>query len=359
MIFEKLKYNPVNILPNSGEIKSISPSNIALVKYWGKKPIQIPTNPSISFTLKNCHSQTSISFKKSSSFTFDFKIDGKSDKSFIPKIESFFNRIKNFTPFLFEYQIQIISENTFPHSSGIASSASGFSALALAITQLEQKITGFSNEDKYLKASYLSRLGSGSASRSLYGPCAIWGYHKDVINSNDEFAIEYQNIHSNFKNYQDTILLIDKGIKKVSSSTGHNLMHNHPFSKERFSQANKNLNETISVLEKGDLEKFISVTESEALTLHAMMMTSNPYFILMKEGTLSVIEKVWEFRKSSDIPLCFTLDAGANVHLLYPDNYKQTVLNFIDNELIVYCENQQYICDEVGSGAKIINENYA
>ena len=359
MIFEKLKYNPVNILPNSGEIKSISPSNIALVKYWGKKPIQIPTNPSISFTLKNCHSQTSISFKKSSSFTFDFKIDGKSDKSFIPKIASFFNRIKNFTPFLFEYQIQIISENTFPHSSGIASSASGFSALALAITQLEQKITGFSNEDKYLKASYLSRLGSGSASRSLYGPCAIWGYHKDVINSNDEFAIEYQNIHSNFKNYQDTILLIEKGVKKVSSSTGHNLMHNHPFSKERFSQANKNLNETISILEKGDLEKFISVTESEALTLHAMMMTSNPYFILMKEGTLSVIEKVWEFRKSSDVPLCFTLDAGANVHLLYPDNYKQTVLNFIDNELIVYCENQQYICDEVGSGAKIINENYA
>ena len=359
MIFEKLKYNPVNILPNSGEIKSISPSNIALVKYWGKKPIQIPTNPSISFTLKNCHSQTSISFKKSSSFTFDFKIDGKSDKSFIPKIESFFNRIKNFTPFLFEYQIQIISENTFPHSSGIASSASGFSALALAITQLEQKITGFSNEDKYLKASYLSRLGSGSASRSLYGPCAIWGYHKDVINSNDEFAIEYQNIHSNFKNYQDTILLIDKGVKKVSSSIGHNLMHNHPFSKERFSQANNNLNETISILEKGDLEKFVSVTESEALTLHAMMMTSNPYFILMKEGTLSVIEKVWEFRKSSDVPLCFTLDAGANVHLLYPDNYKKTVLNFIDNELIVYCENQQYICDEVGSGAKIINENYA
>ena len=69
----------------------------------------------------------------------------------------------------------------------------------------------FSNEDKYLKASYLSRLGSGSASRSLYGPCAIWGQHKDVINSNDEFAIEFQNFHSNFKNYQDTILLIDKG----------------------------------------------------------------------------------------------------------------------------------------------------
>ena len=90
-----------------------------------------------------------------------------------------------------------------------------------------------------------------------------------------------------------------------------------------------------------------------------MMMTSNPYFILMKESTLSVIEKVWEFRESSDVPLSFTLDAGANVHLLYPEKNKQTVLNFIERELIVYCENQQYICDEVGSGANIIKENYA
>ena len=359
MIYDKLKYQPNNILPNSGEIISISPSNIALVKYWGKKPIQIPTNPSISFTLKKCHTKTSISFKKSNSFSFDFKIDGKSENSFIQKIESFFARIKDLTPYLFEYQIQIKTNNTFPHSSGIASSASGFSALSLAITQLEQKISGISNEDKYLKASYLSRLGSGSASRSLYGPCAIWGHHKDITNSHNEFAIEYQNIHSNFKNYQDTILLIDKGVKKVSSSFGHNLMHNHPFSKERFNQANKNLKETISILEKGDLKKFISVTESEALTLHAMMMTSNPYFILMKEGTLSVIEKVWEFRESSDIPLSFTLDAGANVHLLYPEKYKQIVLNFIERELIVYCENQQYICDEVGNGANIIKENYA
>jgi len=356
---DKLKYKPVKILPNLGEITSVSPSNIALVKYWGKKPVQIPTNPSISFTLKNCHTQTSISFKKSNSFTFDFYIDGKPDTSFIPKIDSFFNRIKDFTPFLFKYQIQINTKNTFPHSSGIASSASGFSALSLAITQLEQKITDISNEDKFLKASYLSRLGSGSASRSLYGPCAIWGHHEDINNSNNEFAIPHQDIHSVFKNYQDTILIIDKGVKKVSSTDGHNLMHDHPFSKERFSQAKKNLKETISILKKGNLEKFIAVTESEALTLHAMMMTSNPYFILMKEGTLSVIEKVWEFRKSSDVPLSFTLDAGANVHLLYPEKYKQSVLNFIEMELIVYCENQQYICDEVGSGANIIKENYA
>ena len=77
------------MLPESGKIISVSPSNIALVKYWGKKPVQIPTNPSISFTLKNCHTQTSISFKKSNSFTFDFKIDGKSENHLFQKLNLF------------------------------------------------------------------------------------------------------------------------------------------------------------------------------------------------------------------------------------------------------------------------------
>ena len=90
-----------------------------------------------------------------------------------------------------------------------------------------------------------------------------------------------------------------------------------------------------------------------------MMMTSNPYFILMKQGTLSAIEKIWSFRSDSKIPLSFTLDAGANVHLLYPFAYKQQVLDFIGSELIAFCQNQQYIRDEVGSGANIISASYA
>ena len=115
----------------------------------------------------------------------------------------------------------------------------------------------------------------------------------------------------------------------------------------------------IDILKSGDLDEFISITELEALTLHAMMMTSNPYFILMKEGTLSIINKIWEFRNDSKIPVSFTLDAGANVHLLYPASYKQNVLDFIQSELVVFCENGQYICDVVGKGAKVLKEIYA
>ncbi|PKP14674.1 MAG: diphosphomevalonate decarboxylase, partial [Bacteroidetes bacterium HGW-Bacteroidetes-23] len=94
----------------------------------------------------------------------------------------------------------------------------------------------------------------------------------------------------------------------------------------------------------------------EALTLHSMMMTSMPYFILMKPNTLEIINKIWKFRQETAIQVCFTLDAGANVHLLYPADVREEVLQFIKNELVVHCQNEQYICDEIGLGAVQFNK---
>jgi len=83
-----------------------------------------------------------------------------------------------------------------------------------------------------------------------------------------------------------------------------------------------------------------------------MMMTSMPYFILMKPNTLEIINKIWKFRNETKIPVCFTLDAGANVHVLYPENVRVETLQFIKDELVGYCQNGQYICDEIGFGAQ-------
>ena len=141
--------------------------------------------------------------------------------------------------------------------------------------------------------------------------------------------MEFSVIHQNFKNYQDTILLVDKGEKQVSSTVGHDLMHNHPYAERRFAQAHENLSQIKSILSSGNVAEFIKIVESEALTLHAMMMTSMPYFILMKPNTLEIINKIWKFRNETQIPVCFTLDAGANVHVLYPENVKVNVLKFI------------------------------
>jgi len=209
------------------------------------------------------------------------------------------------------------------------------------------------DEHFYQKASFLARLGSGSACRSVKGNVVVWGKHAEIKGSSDLFGVAFPDkIHDNFKNYQDTILLVDKGEKQVSSTVGHDLMHGHPYAGQRFAQAHDNLSQLKAVLQNGNLPDFVSIVESEALTLHAMMLTSMPYFILMKPNTLEIINKIWKFRTETNIPVCFTLDAGANVHVLYSENDRVRVLEFIQDELLGYCQNNQYICDTIGFGAE-------
>ncbi|WKD86004.1 hypothetical protein KCTC32516_01354 [Polaribacter huanghezhanensis] len=334
-----------------------TPSNIALIKYWGKSDPQIPKNASISFTLQNCHTITSIDFVKkntASEITFELFFEGIKKESFKPKIAQFFDRIKEYCPYIFEYNMVINSENSFPHSSGIASSASGLSAIAMCLLNLEKELnpslsSAFINQ----KASLLARLGSGSASRSIEGPLVVWGNHPEIKGSSDLFGVQFPyKVHVVFENYQDAILLVDKGEKQVSSTVGHNLMHKHPYAEQRFAQANENLTKLSEILQNGDVDAFINIVESEALTLHAMMLTSNPYFILMKPNTLEIINKIWKFREETKSKICFTLDAGANVHVLYPENEKEKVNHFIQEILANYCQKKQYIFDTVGFGAK-------
>jgi len=350
-----------------GNFQCSAPSNIALVKYWGKKENQIPANPSISFTLNNCKTITKLTFVKhfdklsvtKENFSFDLLFEGKPKEDFKPKIQKFFERVEIYCPYLKDYHFTIDTENTFPHSSGIASSASGMAALAMNIMSLEKALNPPMTEDYfYQKASFLARLGSGSACRSVKGSVVVWGNHVEINDSSDLFGVEFPStIHGNFKNYQDTILLVDKGEKQVSSTIGHDLMHNHPFAEQRFAQAHQNLSAIKTVLENGNLAEFIKIVESEALTLHAMMMTSLPYFILMKPNTLEIINKIWKFRNETKTPVCFTLDAGANVHVLYPENNRENVLQFIKDELVGYCQNGNYICDAIGNGSQLIIDN--
>ncbi len=331
-----------------------SPSNIALVKYWGKKPteVQIPSNASISFTLKNCATSTTLTYQEQDALDISVRLEGKEEPNFIPKIEQFLKRISGLFPFVLNGKYTIDTSNSFPHSSGIASSASGMSALALCICDIAVE-KGLLTEDKFKEtASELARLGSGSASRSVYGPMGEWGKHVDFPGSSNTYAIPYPDVADVFLDYCDTILLVHKGQKTVSSTVGHGLIDDNPYAPARFAQAQENMTKLQGILSSGDLDGFINLVESEALTLHSLMMSSNPYFILMKPETLQVIEAIWAKREKDGVKWCFTLDAGANVHFLYPQADKAAAQAFIAGELAQYCENGAYIHDEVGIGAE-------
>ena len=353
------KFLPADYTQNlsSTSFSYASPSNIALIKYWGKQGIQIPKNPSISFTLDTCRTTTTLHFEKRDNYKEDFEVkvilDGKHKPGFEAKIHQFFSRILQYMPFVKEYKFIVETTNSFPHSSGIASSASGFSAIALCLMEMEREMQPELTDTYFTqKASFIARLGSGSGCRSLEGPLVVWGEHSEIEGSSDIYGVSYPyEVHENFKDFQDAILLVDQGEKQVSSTVGHNLMHNHPYAESRFNQAHENLAKLIPILKNGDLDSFIHIVESEALTLHAMMLTSSPYFILMKPNTLKIIEEIWGYRRETGIPLCFTLDAGANVHVLFPKNYKNEVQDFIKSSLSEYCQNNRYIFDSVGTGA--------
>jgi len=348
----------------SNQLVSAScPSNIALIKYWGKYENQIPANPSISYTLNHCRTNTTMEFFAEEDFSVQTFLSGNEEKKFAEKIEKYFKNIEQYLPWILKGKYIIKTENTFPHSSGIASSASGFGAIAKCLMNLdeifaEKNQKGFENlsltTDNHQqitinqKASFLARLGSGSACRSLYEGLVVWGKTEEVAGSSDFFAVPYNNddIHPIFKNFNDWVLLIHEGQKSVSSTVGHGLMNTNPYAERRFQEAHENFTKLKTILSSGDMEGFIKLVEHEALTLHAMMMMSEPAFILMQTGTLQVINKIWEFRKITGLALFFTLDAGANVHLLFPNDIdNDKITDFIKTELIPFTQKGGVVKD--------------
>lgn len=343
----------------SGRIGWQSPSNIALIKYWGKYGHQMPKNASLSFGLSNAYTQTEIEYssKENENANHRFFFEGKENKNFEAKVLKYLEDISIYFPFLKQLDLKIDSRNSFPHSVGIASSASSMSALALCLCSLEQELVGSLQEPDafYTKASFIARLGSGSACRSVYQGFSIWGEFSELMESSNEYAVPFSyEIHPLFSQLQDSILIISNMEKSVSSRAGHALMDGHPFAEARIAQSKQNMSWLLAALQQGDTDRFVEVVENEAMSLHALMMSSKPWYSLLQANTWIVIEKIRNFREKTEIFVCFTLDAGPNVHLLYSLEDKILVDHFVENELKAYCANQQVIEDKMGCGPKRI-----
>ncbi len=358
-----MDYNNASLTLVSSEVKPgairwRSPSNIALVKYWGKHGDQLPKNPSVSFTLDGAATDTTLHYElreiAGAGVPVKLFLDGEENEQFGRRTAQFFERLLPIYPFLKQLAFRIDTTNSFPHSAGIASSASGMSALALCLLSLEETLFSPLDRREFLrKASYLARLGSGSACRSVYGGVSVWGKLDGVPESDELFAVPVsEQIHETFKDYHDDILLISKSEKSVSSRAGHGLMEGNPYAPARYQQARQHAGEILNFLRRGDVEAFGELLENEALTLHALMLSSRPPYLLMRPNTVAVIEKIQRYRREEGVPVYFTLDAGPNLHLLYPDAFADKVKAYVRSELLTYCEDGMYLADRVGSGPK-------
>ncbi len=356
-------------LPCPAMVAWESPANIALVKYWGKHPVQLPMNPSISFVLRESVVRLHMSYTPVSGVDAGlhaFALNGKPNEKFRRRIAGFLESLYPVFPFLRGMALSIQSESTFPHSAGIASSAAAFSALALCLCEMERTLdagASIHRQENLLadtaflkKASAIARLGSGSACRSLESGFVVWGKTPSLETAHDEYAVRVNNEHiaPAFLSLRDAVLIVDDTEKKVSSSAGHELMQHHAYREARTAQAEDNLALMLQALKTGDEPLFFRVLENEALGLHGLMMSSVPGYILMKPNTITLLDKIRDFRDQHQIGMGFTMDAGPNIHLIYFNRDAKQVREFIAGELSPLCREGRWIDDAMGDGPRRI-----
>ena len=300
-------------------------SNIAFIKYWGVadagEDLNIPLNNSISMTLADAHTTTTVAWDDSACLPEDaVVIDGSQlEGGPAERIVAHLDRLRALAGV--PYKARVVSNNNFPMASGIASSASGFAALTVA---------GAAALGLQLDATRLSavaRQASGSASRSLFGGFVEWerGWGRgeseeergerendSILDSRSVARQLHDECHWALR---DVIAIVSTGAKRVSSSSGHRLATTSPFNAARTRCVGKWLETVRRAIAARDFSLLGPVLEADALAMHAVMMTSSPSLLYWQPGTLEVLHAVRAWRKEG-VPVYFTIDAGPNVHLI-------------------------------------------
>ncbi|MEN0058469.1 MAG: diphosphomevalonate decarboxylase [Bdellovibrio sp.] len=295
-----------------------APSNIALIKYMGKieGSGNKPTNASLSYTLENLRSYVRLTLLENATAD-QWKALERRDlqplELSIKGQERFLRHLQNLKE---KWQVQgfflVESANNFPSDCGLASSASSFAALTLAAAQMFQKLKPQSwGEDTKLLSEF-SRQGSGSSCRSLFSPWALW---------QEEYA---QPVALNMSHLHHMVVVVEDGKKEVSSSEAHKRVTTSPRFYGRVDRADLRLRDLMQALQFEDWHMARQIVWDEFMDMHRLFETSQPAFGYMTEASKKVLEDCQAFwRKWQDGPLV-TMDAGANVHMLFRYDQKKS-----------------------------------
>ncbi|NQS91894.1 MAG: diphosphomevalonate decarboxylase, partial [Chloroflexi bacterium] len=287
--------------------------NIAFIKYWGNQDdeLRIPSNGSLSMNLNGLETKTTVSFDTDLEGDHLILNDQTAGADALARVSRLLDRIRKLgevsTP------ARVTSENNFPTGTGIASSASAFAALTLAAATA----LGLCLTEKEL--SQLARTGSGSASRSVPGGFVEWqaGMDHDSSFATSLASPEHWDL-------VDFIVLISREHKKTGSSRGHLLAESSPLQAARVGDAPRRLDICRKALLEKDFEIFAEIVEQDSNLMHGVMMTSTPPLYYWQPGTLEIIQAVQGWRKDG-LKVCFTIDAGPNVHLICPKSASEAV----------------------------------
>ena len=315
--------------------------NIAFVKYWGNRDeaLRLPANGSISMNLDGLFTRTTVSFQPS--LPFDELVINGHDVTGpgLDRVSAILDLIRGMAKI--EEQAEVVSENNFPSGAGIASSASAFAALALTAS----KAAGLNLNEREL--SRLARRGSGSAARSIPTGFVEW-----QAGTSDKDSFAFSIAPPEHWALTDCIAIISAVHKKTGSTEGHALAGTSPLQTARVDDAPRRLDICRRAILERDFESLASIVELDSDMMHAVMMTSSPALHYWQPASLAVMQAVRQWR-GDGIPACYTVDAGANVHVICPEKEAQEIaarLRLIEGVTDV-------LTARVGGPAKLSEEN--
>ena len=313
--------------------------NIAFIKYWGNRDhaLRLPANGSISMNLAEIHTRTQVSFSPELS-TDSLALNGQ------PVGGAALHRVTHFLDLVRELagkqlSAAVISENNFPTGAGIASSAAAFAALSLAATHAIGLHLGES------ELSRLARRGSGSACRSVPPGFVEWRPGSD---DHDSFAVSLA--PPEHWDLADCVAIVQAGEKAVGSSEGHGLANTSPLQAARLSDAGRRLAICRRAILEREFDALAEVVELDSNLMHAVMMTSQPPLFYWQPASLQIMHSVAVWRRAG-LPVCYTLDAGPNVHVICPAESAALV----KEQLLEQSEVTDVLVARAGGGAHLLS----
>ena len=328
------------------KVTAVAPSNIAFIKYWGIRDLEhiLPYNPSISMTLSRCVSRTTVEYSSTPDDQILQRLDDGSlslaPQAFAERIHEHLERLREWAQV--DGGIKVATENSFPMGAGLASSASGFAALTLAV------ITALGHEVSAEELSELARLsGSGSAARSVIGGYVEWPAPHPEGSAHAESLAPAE--HWELK---DIIAILDTKPKEVSSRIGHQRAPTSPYFETRLKLLPGRLERVRTAIANRSFEELAPVVEEESIDLHLIAMSSHPPIFYWRPETLEVLAVVRQLRKDGT-QVCATMDAGANVHLICVPEHEERVVGELANISGV----REVIRDGVGPGPEFSQEH--
>lgn len=313
-----------------------APSNIALIKYMGKAPQgkNVAANRSLSYTLGHLRTKVKVTASDLAQDTWHPLLeDGWQEVHLSPASQQrflqYFSMLK--THFGLEGTYKLFSANNFPADCGLASSASSFAALTMAAFEVAKSVIGPAVMDQWTQAdlSALSRQGSGSSCRSFYGPWCLW---------DEDGARSIDLAYSELLHY---VVIVDKQKKAVSSSEAHKRIETSLLyygRNERAQQRLDSLTQALTSKGRQEWKMAMQIVWAEFWDMHALFETSQPPFGYMTDKTLQVLSQIRQQWQSHDDGPIVTMDAGANVHLLFrPDqeSLAETMLSHLSSSVLL------------------------